>query len=152
VKGANAESSASYLLIRRYKNEKNSARRGFILSALVLAVLRRPALTRAEKANSNTHRFNPSENTDSVTVNGQAFSDYLSAKTGLKTRVYVASGYAAVVEALRTSKSNSMDTAVFANSGGELCKALPLLKSSAKARTFITAELSSERFAVPPND
>ncbi len=102
----------------------------FILSALVLAVFASACFDKGGKGETLIRiGFNPSENTDSVTVNGQAFSDYLTAKTGLKTRVYVASGYAAVVEALAHKQIEFSWIPPFSLIQAEkLCKALPLLK------------------------
>ena len=83
-----------------------------------------------KKVSTITIGFTPAENAENVETNGEALATALEKYMGLKVKVYVASSYAAVVEALAHDQIDFAWLPPFSLIQAEkLCKAVPLFKA-----------------------
>ncbi len=62
------------------------------------------ACTKKEDTQTIKMGFTPSESTEKVSLNGKVLADLLEKKTGLKFKIYVASDYTALIEAMKTGQ------------------------------------------------
>ena len=84
----------------------------------------------AQASKTITIGFTPAENAENVETNGEALAGALEKYTGLKIKVYVASSYAAVVEALAHDQIDFAWLPPFSLIQAEkLCNAVPLIKA-----------------------